>query len=380
MDKLKVKKSNNLSIVLSLLLNVFFYVIAVLLTLFIVSFDWNVLFPRWELFVPLPPELQGSWPWQKGVVEIVSKGTPGAYFQPGVLIVSAVVQSLGFMLFKNTQWGRKLKLTLEKVFQKNTRIIAEFNYLISDQEFGKKLYSIDQHNKKETWLLIIQTKLQKYLDHIPKKVESELYADEMLKSNRTKKWIKKRESLELRLTNEWINNNLHLIRIRYPRINTRMVISGVEDIKTRRMAITDVKAIERKETTQKIITTLIFFTITSILTALAFPAFRQDIWMFLKDFLVHTASLITNIILGIMSAALIHEARIRETEDRKGYIRDYVGEERYQEAERKIISRMTAEEIDYLENQLFKTKKISLEELDQMRKESEPKTNEQKGS
>lgn len=371
---MKIKKKNrHLGITLSILLNIFFYLIIIFVTLFIVSFDWQQLLPRWEIWHKLPVEEAGKWFWQKGYTEIVPKGTPGAYFAPGVLIISGIVNIIGFLLFFNTRWGKKLKLTLEKLYLKNVKTISEYNYLISDEDFAKRLFQIDRRNKIEAWRAIMLIKYQKHLDKIPNKVQEEMFLPEEQHSKRTKNWIKRREEYKQKLDNKWIEENLHLLRIRYPKINARMIINGVDDLKISRMAITDVKVIERKETGSKIVTTLLIFTLVSIFTALTFPSFRQDVWMVIKDYIIYTGSLMTNIIMGNMSAQLIHDARIRETEDRKGYIKDYVGEPHFIESENRVVRRMKAEEVEDLRNRLFMLEEVTLQEVAELEPKEEIK-------
>ena len=144
--------------------------------MFTTSFNWGNLLPRWELWTWLPEAEQGFWPWQKGIVTIVAQGTPGAYWQPGVLVISGIIQVLGYMFFINTKWGRKLKLTLEDVFFRNTKILSKYRYfLISDDTFRERLKNYRfTENKKDTWRLLIQEKLQKHQDRMPKRVANEM--------------------------------------------------------------------------------------------------------------------------------------------------------------------------------------------------------------
>ena len=123
--------------------------------MFTTSFNWGNLLPRWELWTWLPKDQQGFWPLQKGIVTIVEQGTPGSYWQPGVLIMSGVIQVLGYMFFINTKWGRKLKLTLEDVFFRNTKILSKYRYLISDDNFKENFDtdSWDNHTRIKKELL-----------------------------------------------------------------------------------------------------------------------------------------------------------------------------------------------------------------------------------
>src|SRR5690606_14627452 len=146
-------------------------------------------------------------------------------------------------------------------------------------------------------------------------------------SKKTKKWLETQKRMRIQLNDDWIDENIHRLRLKYPRINVKMVVNGVTDIEIAKMAITDVKAIETRENRNKLIFGMLSFVAVSTFAALSFPSFRQDIWMLIKDFVIYAAALIMNIIMGLMSANEVHEARIRETEDRKGYIEAHVGHE-----------------------------------------------------
>ena len=355
--------SKNINVVLSIGLNVLFYILVIFLTLFTTSFNWGNLLPRWELWNWLPAAEQGFWPWQKGIVTIVAQGTPEAYWQPGVLVISGIIQVLGYMFFINTKWGRKLKLTLEDVFFRNIKILARYRYLISDDGFRERLKKIDLQNKKDTWRLLIQEKLQKHQDRMPKRVADEMLNPAENQSNKTKKWLKKEAKWKLQLTDKWIDENIYRIKIKYPRINVRMIVNGVTDLQISRMAITDTREIEKTENLNKIIWAILSFALVSIFAAFGFPAFRQDIWMLIKDFVVYTIALIMNIIMGIISANTIHEARIRETEDRKGYIEAYVGREIFTSIEKEVDGEVKKYVQTNLENELHRLKSTIKEEV-----------------
>ena len=361
--KYKVRdKSKNINVILSIGLNILFYILVIFLTLFTTSFNWGNLLPRWELWTWLPKDQQGFWPWQKGIVTIVEQGTPGSYWQPGVLIISGVIQVLGYMFFINTKWGRKLKLTLEDVFFRNTKILSKYRYLISDDNFKENLKIIDLQNKKDTWRLLIQEKLQKHQDKMSKRVVNEMFNPPKNQSWRTKRWLEKEAKWKLQLTDKWIDENIYRIKIKYPRLNVRMIVNGVTDIQISRMAITDTKEIEKRENLNKLIWGVLSFILVSVFAAFGFPAFRQDIWMLIKDFIVYTIALIMNIIMGIISANTVHEARIRETEDRKGYIEAYVGRELFKQIELEVDNEIK-KNIQYnLENDLYRLQTTIKEE------------------
>lgn len=357
MNKYKVKdKNRNINVALSLTMNILFFLLVILITLFTTSFNFEALLPRWELWTRLPIAEQGFWPWQKGTISIVTRNTPRAYFQPGVLVISGLIQILGYFFFINTKWGRKLKLTLESVYLRNTKILNRFRYLISDDVFRDDLAKIDLRNKKDTWRIVIQEKLQKFTDKMPDSVANELKYDEDRQSKRTRKWLDTQSKMRNQLNDEWIDDNIHRLKIKYPRINVKMVVNGITDIEISSMAITDVKRIEARENRNKLIFGMLSFVAVSIFAALSFPAFRQDIWMLIKDFVIYTAALIMNIIMGIISANEVHEARIRETEDRKGYIEAYVGHDVFKTSVADVDKDVDRSEIILLENELNRLK------------------------
>lgn len=358
MIKYKVKdKNRNISVLLSLTMNILFFMLVILITLFTTSFNFEALLPRWELWTRLPADLQGFWPWQKGTITVVPEGTPKAYWQPGVLVISGLIQVLGYFFFINTKWGRKLKLTLERVYLRNTKVLNKFRYLISDDKFRDELGKVDLQNKKDAWRLMIQEKLQKFVDKMPISVADELKYDESKQSKKTKIWLETQKRMRIQLNDDWIDENIHRLRIKYPRINVKMVVNGITDIEIAKMAITDVKSIEARENRNKLIFGMLSFVAVSTFAALSFPAFRQDIWMLIKDFVIYAAALIMNIIMGLMSANEVHEARIRETEDRKGYIEAHVGHEVFRKVEEEVDREVDRNDIKDLENELIRLKR-----------------------
>ena len=155
-------------------------------------------------------------------------------------------------------------------------------------------------------------------------------------SKKTIKWFAKEKELKQHLDEAWISENIYRMKFRYPKINVRLIISGQIDIELERLAITDVKQVEQRETKNKLTFAILSFAGVVILTSFGMPAFRSDIWLLIKDFVVYASSLVLNIIMGNISANVIHEARIRQTEDRLGYISGYVGKDAYKAVEQQI--------------------------------------------
>ena len=97
MSQYKIKSSSSigLSVAISIGINVLLYALIVFLVLFTTEFNWDALFPRWIK-----------------LGEIVPPNTPGAYYDPGVLVISGIIQFIGLLLYFNTLWSKKLKTNL----------------------------------------------------------------------------------------------------------------------------------------------------------------------------------------------------------------------------------------------------------------------------
>ena len=326
MNKFKIKNKGNALIVgLSLVMNVALYAIAIFITLFSTEFNFKALLPH--------QMSNGMW-------------------DPGVLIIAGIVQSLGILFFKNSQWGRKLKLTNDKAYIRNNLIINKFLYLISDDDFRDYIHITDLNNKKDTWKILVEDKLQKFMSKMPKKVAMECDLPPEKHSEKTKKWFKKVELMKLQLSQEWIDENITKVKIKYPRINVKMVIRGYSDFKISRMAITDVKKIQRDEDIHKIIFAILAFVWVAFIATIGIPQLRKDVWVAVKDYLVYSVSILMNLINGILSGNTIHKYRLQETEDRKIYIRKFVGDELYSKYVAEVDRELKTDKIIELENQL----------------------------
>ena len=124
------------------------------------------------------------------------------------MVISGLIQVLGYFFFINTKWGRKLKLTLERVYLRNTKVLNKFRYLISDDKFRDELGKVDLQNKKDAWRLMIQEKLQKFVDKMPISVADELKYDESKQSKKTKIWLETQKRMRIQLNDDWIDENI----------------------------------------------------------------------------------------------------------------------------------------------------------------------------
>lgn len=181
---IKDNNPNRLMNLLLITLNISAYIITIMLSFFNPKFDSGFLLPHYEMFTKTG-ELFGFM--SIGYIEIVEAGTAGAYFAPGILLISALVQIVGYLLYVNVTFMKLTELETESIYSLNTRAINQFNYLITDEDFRKKIAEVDKTNKKEAWMLLIQEKLQKLVDKIPRKVDAELYVKPELQSKKTKR-------------------------------------------------------------------------------------------------------------------------------------------------------------------------------------------------
>lgn len=346
---IKDNNPNRLMNLLLVTLNVAAYIITIMLSFFNPKFDSGFLLPHYELFTKTG-EIFGFM--SIGYIEIVEAGTAGAYFAPGILLISALVQLVGYLLYVNVAFMKLTALETESIYFLNTRAINQFNYLITDEEFRKKIAEVDKTNKKEAWTLLIQEKLQKLVDKIPNKVYRELYVKPELQSNKTKRWIQKEKDLKEKLTKEWIEENIHKIKIKYPKINVKLIVSGYNKVRISNIAIEDQARVRRGEFLNKAVLAILSLVFVSILVTITFSQFRSDIFSLIKDFIVYTSSLVMNIVLGIVSAQVIHKSRVRETEDRLGYITGYVGIDRVEKEKFRIIKLDRLNELDRIKQEM----------------------------
>lgn len=346
---IKDNNPNRLMNLLLVTLNVAAYIITIMLSFFNPKFDSGFLLPHYEKFTKTG-ELFGFM--AIGHVEIVEAGTYGAYFAPGILLISALVQLVGYLLYVNVTFMKLTALETESIYSLNTRAINQFNYLITDDDFRKKIAEVDKTNKKEAWTLLIQERLQKLVDKIPRKVNEQLYVKPELQSKKTKRWVQKENDLKERLTKEWIDENIHKIKIKYPKINVKLIVSGYNKVRISNIAIEDQTRVRRGEFLNKAILAILSLVFVSILVTITFSQFRSDLFSLIKDFIVYTASLVMNIVLGIVSAQVIHKSRVRETEDRLGYITGYVGIDKVEKEKFRIIKLDRLNELDRIKQEM----------------------------
>lgn len=351
---IKDTSSNKLINTLLITLNATAYFIAILFSFFTPEFNADFLLPHWEVFNKTG-ELFGFM--AVGTISVVPAGTPGAYFSLGVLTISAIVQIIGYLLYLNILAMKALDYATEDQYYTNVKVISKYKYLITDEKFRQKIYQVDLTNKKEAWLLLAVNRLQDFVDKIPDKVDREQYLPPNQHSKKTRRWLETLKVYKAQLTEDWIAENLPKVKIKYPRLNVRLIINSVDNLGVSRLAIEDVKAVKKRELVNKAAFLVLSLAFVTLMVSIGFTRFRSDIWNLVKDFVVYTSSLILNIILGIISAKIIHESNVRASDDRIGHIEGYVGRDSINQAFSEVTKAFSAEQrIEEMKQQLSELK------------------------
>jgi hypothetical protein len=106
-----------------------------------------------------------------------------------------------------------------------------------DSDFPEYIHDFNKQNKIQSHVEITRNKLSKHTYKIPNIVVDELKLSEDKQSNKTKKWFKKKSDLLEMLTKEWIDENIDYHRVVYPRVTPTEVLTGVEQIESRKKLI-----------------------------------------------------------------------------------------------------------------------------------------------
>ncbi len=343
-NKYKLKNRDSsiaLTVALSLIINVLIYLVVVFLILFTTKFDWNALFPRWVL----------------GGVEVPA-GTPGAFYDLGVFIISGIVQTLGLFLYFNTFWSQWLKKSLEVAYRFISRVILKFSYLMSSKEFREEIKRLDRENKIETWKIKQSVELQNLNTKLTHKMSYELSRPAEEQSEETKKFSEKENDIMMKLNDEWIDKNIDYQKLRYPRLNTQMVLYGKTKIVVNRIGVEDTAKVIRNEIIFKVLFGILSMAVIAVFIALKAPGLKEDIWNTLKDFVIYSIALILNIILGFRSAEIAHTSRVRQAEDRLTIIRNYIGDDKINDAKSTVIEETKKVTTESLEAELERCKRI----------------------
>lgn len=189
--------------------------------------------------------------------------------------------------------------------------------------FRTYINDLDFSNKKETWKVKYQSKLENLSRKIWKKVSRELTnKPEAEWSFWTRRYKKKEDKFKKYLSDEWINENLKFKRLKYPEITVSEVINGTMKPKTRRSMI------NRKFLSTQIFQKLIFVFISIIGTAiwsiLVFSEMLNPLDI-IGTIIFTLAMLLINILTGYFAGGIAHKARIVATTERLELILDFIG-------------------------------------------------------
>lgn len=275
------------------------------------------------------------------------KVTKNATFDIGVLATAAIVQTIAFIIYLNERTRRLLSKATDVAYVMMLKIIGKFKSLQADNDFREMVKELDLKEKKDTWKLLAGLKFENHLQKESKKVLFERTehpdtstgkANRKHWSKRTLKFVKKEEKLKEQITDKWIDKHIKHINFRYPRITTTMILTGNTSVKISRMAIEDVKRIKSKETTRRIITSIILLLFIAVLGSIVSLTFQYDIWKAFKDVLVYMIAVVFSFVWAVMSSNDIHKSRELELEDRLGYIQKFVGRDEINKIKDEVTS------------------------------------------
>lgn len=344
MKKIKLKDLSSVKnkVRLAILIDALLFVLTVFFALFNVGWDFSRILPGWSVmgtFFPVREVL--------GVV--VTEQTPGAWYDLGFLITSGVVNIFGFLLYFNTLWMRSISLKVEALYRYLIVVLSKFTYLLTDKKFKDEIGVIDLENKISAWKTYKGIELEEFYSKQNYKMIEDMKKVEGERSTKTKKWLYHESKLKEQLTDEWINQNIKYVSIRYPRIYPRLIVHGGSKVEIQSLAIEDIKQITRDEIFSKILFSMISFAFTLFIVALITPAFRDNLWAMIKDFVAYLVAVLMNIYMGYVSGQTIHESRTREAEDRLSYIRSFIGEVPFNKIKEDVYASQAKKEIEELE-------------------------------
>ena len=131
-----------------------------------------------------------------------------------------------------------------------------------------------------------------------------------------------------------------------------MVIHGKNRIKIARIAIEDTGEVLRNQILTKIIFFILSFGFIAIFGAIKVPIFKEDVWNTIKDFIIYSTAIIANILLGLRSAQVYHESRIRAAKDRLSYIENHKGLDEILKVRNEVYEEIKKDKIESIESKL----------------------------
>lgn len=192
---------------------------------------------------------------------------------------------------------------------------------ILSQSFRDYISNFNLENKKKSHLEQVRTKIENHISKIKPKVFNEIQTLPKNKWGRkTKAYQKKLDNLNKRLTDNWIDKNITITKVKYPEITINEIYYGSVSYRARSSML------ERKPLGKQIALKgglLIFSLVGSIATQLLQPERFLSIEETIKSLSIMLIFITFNILFGVRASKQAHKTRLINTSTRLGIIYDF---------------------------------------------------------
>lgn len=201
----------------------------------------------------------------------------------------------------------------EKINDKRDNILT--------QNFRDYITNLNLENKKKSHIEQVRIKIENHISKIKPKVFNELQTLPKNKwSKKTRKYQKKLDNLNKRLTDEWIEKNIAITKVKYPEITINEIYYGSVSYRPKSSML------ERKPLGKQIAIKgglIILSLVGSIATQLLQPERFLSIEETIKSLSIMLIFITFNILSGIRASKQAHKTRLVNTSTRLGIIYDY---------------------------------------------------------
>jgi hypothetical protein len=192
---------------------------------------------------------------------------------------------------------------------------------ILTQNFRDYILNFNLQNKKKSHLEYVRIKIENHISKIKPKVFNELQTLPKTKwSIKTRKYQKKLDNLNKRMSDDWVDKNIIITKVKYPEITINEIYYGAVSYRARSSML------ERKPLGKQIALKgglLIFSLVGSIATQLLQPERFLSIEETIKSLSIMLIFITFNILFGVRASKQAHKTRLINTSTRLGIIYDY---------------------------------------------------------
>lgn len=222
-------------------------------------------------------------------------------------------------------------------------IYSERDVILSD-EFKQHVVNRNFFEKKNVWFQFVNT----WIGNLQSKLKHKVSVDLATQKNKdlwkraTKRYIKKRETLNNFKTKAWVEQNLmfrkrlgwgklgFLKHLDYPEITVNEILYGSTQFKPRKSELN--RHVLRGQILQKSIGTAL-----SIILSVVSNLLQVDRWLSTFSLIIALAimlfSILMNVAVGVFAGFKSHKERVENASKRYGYVFDYtVNKKRYPQA------------------------------------------------